>query len=188
MKYAFNLPKLMPRMRATGYPAVVVHPDAELAEYCSRHRFESIMVPPDDRDVTRQLRDAMKRLEWDYAALVCGDSPCVSPRDVKYALQQPYRKMWMHPQYLGLWVRTFPYHAIQGLMDSREHGVTPFWQPSGRMYSVELGERIDLSVDTPEDAEFIRKIYNRVPWDAPPEEILKCASEIRSSDPATPVT
>ncbi len=172
----------------------VVCPDEDVWRYCIRRDLDCECCPPDDRDVTRQLLEAADRLKTEHIALVTGDEPFISPKVIDDSIAQYFRQnvtFLYHDHPKGMEVRVLSTQLLRDidnqLKSYREHGTT-LVQPE-RSFDVSTyywsslfhpGFDIDYSVDTPEDLAFAQKIASMTAWDAPAEEIMKCASEIQT--------
>lgn len=181
------------------YEVTVVGPDDYVASFCQREFLNYCHVPPDNRDVTHQLLETAKRTEADIIVLVTGDCACVDPKIINESITELSRDPDIDLLHFGPRIKGFPVRVIrrdalektdQALRRHREHGVSyidprsPVWEGysldatwNSPMRTKAGAKLFNYSVDTQEDLDFIRAIYNRVPWDASMEDILECASD-----------
>lgn len=180
---------------------VVVCPDNIVASFCRWYNLEHEMCGPNDRDVTRQLLEAADRRGAKHIALVTGDEPFIDPKIIDESIERYFEfseGMVYHDYPKGFEVRVLSTELLRKidnqLKSYREHGLTLIQH--GHRLEEETDEwsfvrenrishelwlaaaHLNYSVDTPEDLAFARKIASMTAWNAPAEEIMKCASEI----------
>lgn len=128
----------------------------------------------DEEDVLDRFYWASVVYDADIVVRICADCPLIEPEIIDAAIETfKYRKVdyvsnKLEPSYpLGLDVEVFSFGALKQAFEEdknyREH-VTPYIYKSGKFSLFPLTNIINLSqfrwtVDTPEDLEFVRKIY-----------------------------
>jgi len=128
----------------------------------------------DEEDVLDRFYWAAIVYDADIVVRICADCPLIEPEIINAAIDTfnyhkvDYVSNKLEPSYpLGLDVEVFKFGALKQAFEEdkkyREH-VTPYIYKSGKFSLFPLINIINLSqfrwtVDTPEDLEFVRKIY-----------------------------
>ena len=181
---------------------ITPHQDTVLMDYCKEHKLNCLDAPGWCRpgDLMQELYYAMTALQLDAAIEVTGDCPFVQPKHIEEVAKglESGKEFYAVLGPSGFEVRGVTKEALSqalDLMDDyRRNGTTIFyrlaeWDSEIRWEGPTKSRK--YSIDTREDLEFVRRIYEEVAWKAEIADVLACGEAIGSmssptSDPTTP--
>jgi len=162
---------------------ILVSKDPILFEYSCTRGIQCSADESPGRDVLREFWVAAQKFEPDTIVRITGDCPCVCPQEIDRAViahensyhDYTYNRCDNEPGGFvdGMDVEVFNAHALNLAWDSvyeysdREH-VTPWIRRSMLTQRIEdplvkLDPRLKLSIDTMEDYQRIKLLYDRLP-------------------------
>lgn len=135
-----------------------------------------------------ELLSAADRLNLDTVVEITGDCPFIDPQTIDHAISD-HRAMGL--DFLGIIgisgfeVRVVTRQALKeasaAMVSFRRDGTTIFYDiPTWRTHVEHFpyDAKAKYSIDTEEDLEFVRSIYEELPWNAPLEDVIRVGERI----------